>query len=108
VATSKPYSIRFGAWSAISAAVSVVVPAGVVWILRDVDLVDSSITTGDFCNVEGHLNQSIFFARNQTATPGPWFEWRGRQVFNAGEHITVAPGAGAWHATLSGYQLVAP
>lgn len=100
------YSVRFGQWSAIESDVSVTVPAGRVWILRDFDAV---VRTAGAVFLVGAGGQLLFYDLTVSGdTRQPNRSWRGRQVYNAGESIGVGVGSGGeFDATISGYSLLA-
>lgn len=104
---ARVYSRNFVALATSTVGATVVVPAGGLYIVRDIDVVDASGSANSFV-FEGSSSQVIWF---QTYTPGgptSSFEWRGRQVIEAGDSFRVFSGGGPWHMTVSGYSLTLP
>jgi hypothetical protein len=86
----------------------ITVPAGLVYIVRDIDIVQVSAAPADM-DVTGAVGQAFFYYNVANAqTPGPNLNWRGRQVVNEGEPITVSVFHGGFDVTISGYQLTPP
>ena len=84
---------------------TVVVPDGVRIIVRDVDAVNVSGSTGDqliFWNAAGG---AIFSVRQAHEINGLNWQWQGRQVFNPGENIIFQVVSGTWDIQASGYEL---
>lgn len=104
------YSVRFFEDVGLSPGsyLAYTVPDGYVAILRDIDAYSSAGVSDAEIYVEGHLGQTIFYG-NVAATSKSNAQWRGRQVLQAGETITITVGASTdWDVTISGYLLVAP
>lgn len=100
------YSTRFLAVAVATETVTLTVPAGKVWIVRDLDVVPRS---GDVAhNVEwyGSAGQIIWFWSTVPGGGQPAGAWRGRQVFYQGETMSFG-GQGAFDMTCSGYELEA-
>jgi hypothetical protein len=107
VASSSVYSKRFAALSLFTGTVSVTVPAGKVWILRDVDVVNRNSATASF-GIEGSSGQLLWYL-NPVYNPNElWAGWRGRQIFSAGDTIGFSALTGVWDCTASGYELLSP
>jgi len=100
------YSKRFIAASGITAEVSETVPAGVIWILRDVDIYCNAPLGGSRFFLEGSIHQTLWSAvtnPNSINAVG----WRGRQVLVSGESFYVRADTPT-DVTISGYELSLP
>lgn len=102
------YSRNFFQLRGLSGPAPLVVPAGKVWIARDLDVYGNFTAGGDFF-FEGPSLQTIYWTG---WNPGDRFQrqWSGRQVFTAGSTITVRADVGPLDGidvTLSGYELSA-
>lgn len=102
------YSIRIFAQGALTGTHPVTVPAGLVYVLRDVDVWSRTQTSGDAFAILGSNAQLLWFVAIPPLV-NPWIgQWRGRQIFNAGETVTFESAGGEWDVTASGYQLTLP
>lgn len=105
------YSIRIFAAGGLNAAAGVVgpiVPAGHVYVVRDIDALEISGTRPAeffFASQVGVSVQNFFVAT--TADPGN-IQWRGRQVYNEGERVAFSVFTGLWSIACSGYDLTLP
>jgi hypothetical protein len=102
--------------------VQVTVPAGVVWILRDMDFVARGAATQYFRVWIVHtpppltgtsLLVDLFSYSGPDSSVGVPVAWRGRQVMNAGDVLTVDlgsfdPPSHELNVHISGYELQAP
>lgn len=86
------------------------VPAGKVWILRDIMVInfqDQTMPVGPFW--VGSTNVRFIFAmgngRMHGFTP---VEWHGRVVLNAGEQLHVSLTGPFWCVYVGGYELTSP
>lgn len=108
---SAVYSLRlFAAGGLTSAAGTVgpVVPAGLVYVLRDIDALEITGTRPAEWFLAGQTGVSIVnFFISAAADPGNT-QWRGRQVYNTGERIGFTVATGTWSIAASGYQLTLP
>ena len=80
------------------------VPAGKVFIMRDIDARLQTTGASDLFFGEGTTSQ--FFVRMKGAVVQDVGTWRGRQVFNAGETVAAFVDAGLWNWAISGYLLI--
>lgn len=99
------YSTLFYGALASSAGTTVAytVPVGKVAILRDADIVAAGAGAGVFLQ-EGTTPVTFYFTGAPTGFQ--WYEWRGRQVFDAGMTIVVGRfDAQTYGVRLSGYLL---
>lgn len=104
------YSVRLyhGLGVSPGTIVAYTVPAGYRAILRDIDCYSSAGVSNSEIYIEGDLGQTIFHAE-VAATTQDSPQWRGRQVFEPGETISInVGGASAWDITMSGYLLTLP
>lgn len=105
------YSLRIAAFGTLTPATGKVgptVPAGLVYIVRDIDAVDTTIATGDELAVYGPIGEYLLIARQGHELTGFNYSWRGRQVYGPGEQIAFQSIAGSWDIACSGYQLTLP
>jgi len=100
------YSKRFIGVAGATSSVSATVPTGVVWIVRDVDLVAVSALPVH-AGFRGNDGQFIYYIQIESGSTELWSGWRGRQVLIAGETLTLQVFAGSVDATISGYELTA-
>jgi len=106
---STVYSTRFGSKHdlIIGDPLSYTVPAGKIAVLRDIDAYNGVITGNTvYLELVGAPNVIIWqdsWGNNETG----WRDWRGRQVFYAGDEFSVYS-TDLLDATMSGYLLDAP
>jgi len=87
-------------------AFDLVVPAGVVWIIRDIDAFFGGGVSGaaaNWLNPTGGTFAYFPFVGLESSA----FEWRGRQCFQPGEHFAFVSGEGV-DVMVSGYVLTLP
>lgn len=104
------YSVRFYAAVGLAPGSYTVytVPPGYTAIVRDIDCYSSAGVSNAEIYFEGNLGQTFFHAE-VVATTQDSPQWRGRQVFEAGDTISVnVGGASNWDVTISGYLLALP
>ena len=85
-----------------------VVPAGLVYVVRDLDVFCDSAGASDnliMFNQVGGVMLNIIKA--SLAADGS-YAWRGRQVYSAGEQVAFHAFVGTWAIACSGYQLTNP
>lgn len=105
------YSVRLfssGGLTSLAGTVGPVVPTGLVYVLRDVDAIDVSGTTGHQMELLNPSLTTLVFFDNTPGAGGPNFQWRGRQVFDEGEQLGFRAFSGTWSVMASGYQLTKP
>lgn len=105
------YSLRiFSAGSLTSTAglVGPIVPANLIYILRDVDVFDLSGAAGAAMLVMNPTSGFLTFFWGQKEPLTRSYAWRGRQVYNPGERVGFQVQAGTWAIMASGYQLTLP
>lgn len=100
------YSIRItdGTFAVGLSAVVYTVPAGNVFVLRDIQAWPDTGTTSSLNVVFTGTSIMASIGGITAANPG---HWEGRVVFNAGETIKLLVGGGQLEVSLSGYLLVA-
>lgn len=111
MAAQPVYSIRiFGHASLTSAAgiVGPVVPSGLVYVVRDIDVFNNSAATTDLLNVRNQLLGPLTQFQGGTTVATRIGQWRGRQVYGPGEQVGFQVFAGTWAIACSGYQLTLP
>ena len=100
------YSHRFFAGKGVASQIDEHVPAGVLWIVRDVDVYCNAPLGGARFTFMGELGQAIWtavWAPNTTSAQ----QWRGRQVFETGTLFSVKADEPT-DVTVSGYVLTLP
>jgi hypothetical protein len=105
------YSLRIfsaGGLTSSAGTVGPVVPAGLVYVLRDIDAVEITGSASAQLEVLSPNFQPIWFINTANPQIGANFQWRGRQVFNVGEQIGFHAFSGTWSIMASGYQLTLP
>lgn len=99
------YTKRFIAGHLTAGSFVATVPAGKVWIITNMDAVHLGTIEGSM-GVTGATGLYLWFidsaARNLN---DPSFQWEGRQVLYAGEHLTITLGAGVFDVWVTGYEL---
>lgn len=105
------YSLRIFAHAGLTSAGGIVgptVPADLIYIVRDIDVYESTGVTGTTVFVLNALGGALWSAtRSTTPGVGPW-SWRGRQVYSPGEQVGFEVISGTWAIAVSGYQLTLP
>lgn len=105
------YSIRIFATGDLEPAAGVVgpiVPAGLVYIVRDIDVFEfSSVANAELLVYSPVLGPIYTPTRSASGVPSDW-QWRGRQVYNEGEQVGFLSLLGKWAVMASGYQLTLP
>lgn len=85
------------------------VPAGVVWVLRDITLGNLETTdTGAVSITVVAAGAPASVARWATIPDSAAVYWTGRQVLNAGDLLRVYNNSGLMSVLISGYELSAP
>jgi hypothetical protein len=105
------YSIRIfstGGLTSAAGTVGPVVPAGLVYVLRDMDAVEITGATSAQLEVLNPTLQPLWFINTANPQIAANFQWRGRQVFGPGEQVGFHAFSGAWSLMASGYQLTLP
>jgi hypothetical protein len=108
MATPPVYSLRIYSGTPSPSGSTVVVPAGLLYVIRDIDAVLES--GSGTCVIYAQMGASAVFwyATSDPATQPRWQSWRGRQVAYTGENITFVGASGTWGLNVSGYQLTPP
>lgn len=105
------YSLRIFATGGLSPGAGLVgpiVPAGLVYVVRDIDVVETSGTNGTILEFQGQtLGPLTYFERTAADGLGRG-SWRGRQIYNEGEQVGFKALSGTWSISCSGYQLTLP
>lgn len=101
MAFSRVYSTRFvhGRLTAPGTHAGYVVPAGKVAVVRDVCVNAYGATTG------GWAGAGLIKARWALPTDNTSWQWRGDQVFNAGDLITFVVATGGADVSICGFLL---
>jgi hypothetical protein len=105
------YSLRIfsqGGLIPASGVVGPLVPAGLVYVVRDMDIVRRTTGSTDELVI---YNQTLGLLVNVNAgmlDTGQNYRWRGRQIYNEGEQFGVQSIVGTWDVAVSGYQLTLP
>ena len=102
------YSNRLIEEKGLSGPATFVVPAGYIAVIRDLDVYYGNQLFPAYARLIGAANQKLWSVSNSIGSES-YAQWRGRQVFLAGETITVSVDEGGEaDVTLSGYLLIAP
>lgn len=105
------YSLRIFATGGLTVAagkVGPLVPDGLVYVVRDIDVVNETGASTDEMVVFNQTGGHLFVIRQAHEIVGFNFAWRGRQVYNVGEQVAFQSTAGTWSVSCSGYQLTLP
>lgn len=108
--TPPVYSLRIfsGDISPASGTVGPLVPAGLIYVLRDIDVVYRSSTAGDSMVVFNPTLGLLVAYEYDPPPPVSVYQWRGRQVYNVGERVGFRSFGGTWSVCASGYMLSLP
>jgi hypothetical protein len=105
------YSLRIFAHASLAPAGGKngpVVPHGLIYVLRDIDVAETSGVSGSYMAVLNPLGGTLWLAQRNAANPDGDASWRGRQVYGTGEQVAFIAYAGTWSIMASGYQLTLP
>lgn len=100
------YSILVQASIGLNGTLTLTVPAGYKWILRDFDVYWGGGAIAKTVYLRGTAGQAIWF-NGFAIGGGQYASWRGRQVINPGKTCAIVTND-AMDVTLSGYQLTLP
>lgn len=87
------------------------VPAGFVWVVRDVRMVVPSISANNLAQaITISAGGSLYICSSPSfsSVPGILYEWHGRAVVQPGEFLVATTQSPNWVATVDGYQLALP
>lgn len=102
------YSKRLLSSDFATGPINAVVPAGYIWVVRDIDLMWFGPPENDQASVSWEGVGQIFQCVGE-ASVEQHFQWQGRQVGNAGDTLQfLAEQYGNWTALVSGYELSTP
>lgn len=85
-----------------------IVPDGLIYVVRDIDINGVTDTTGDVIAVFNPLGGNLFICREEAGQLNDNHQWRGRQVYSPGEPVQLESFGGTWDVMISGYQLTLP
>jgi hypothetical protein len=105
------YSIRIFATGALAPGaglVGPVVPAGLVYVLRDVDVWNNASSSAVLLQVFNPVGGALWSALDPSQPLHSGWAWRGRQVYAEGERVGFESFNGTWSVMASGYQLTLP
>jgi hypothetical protein len=108
---AKLYSLSIftdGALTSSSGVVGPVVPGGLVYVVRDLDVVEITGVGSTVLHVLSGIGGRMWQAEGGTTIDTTTFAWRGRQVYAAGEQVGFQVVVGTWAIACSGYQLTSP
>jgi hypothetical protein len=97
------YSCQYVAIQGLDSTLVQACPAGVVVVIRDIDVYCAAALGGDFRFI-GNNNQTIDYWSAEAGDAGHTHQWRGRQVFNPGNAFSVSTTV-PMDVTVSGYLL---
>lgn len=98
-----PYSTRFADLAGLNGAFTYNVPEAFRLVLRDVDVYGNAGLSAIHFRILNPAGGTIWLFQVDTDTNASG-QWRGRQVYNAGEAVTFTTD-GAMDVTASGYLL---
>lgn len=100
------YSTRFASISSLNGVRSLgVVPAGFIWIVRDIAFFLEAIGGPYGTFISDGTGGIVFY--QAISSSAPYAHWEGRQVFPAGDELFATTNA-ASAVMVSGYVLTAP
>lgn len=105
---SAPYSklLAEGTGSDTDPPSTYLVPAGKVWIVRDIDAYSNAGLADAVLYVKDIVPGYLFAIAKVAVGSQNVVQWRGRQVLDAGaQGLEVASNAGSWTWRISGYEL---
>jgi hypothetical protein len=103
------YSVLFGHLEALPGGVDVfTVPPGHVYVLRDVDVYQDQPFGAAIVRMSANPPGTFWWAAGMPVTRYAGLPWRGRQVFEAGETLTIYADLPTTIFRLSGYDLSGP
>jgi hypothetical protein len=83
------------------------VPAGRVYVVRDIDWYQSQVAAAAVIRASEGIANLFWFAGAMPVTRYSGFQWRGRQVFQAGMVLQLWADASTTIARVSGYEFSA-
>lgn len=101
------YSAQLFCAGALTGNHPVTVPAGQVYVLRDMDAWAETSHNGDELLVRGTNGNIIWAVLCDGTFAGSLKSWRGRQVIPQGTTFSVNAASGSWDIAISGYILTA-
>jgi hypothetical protein len=105
------YSLRIFATGGLTPAAGIVgptVPAGLIYVLRDIDVVEISSNASAIVQAYGPTGGVLWVYERAASLNSAYSSWRGRQVFDEGEQVGFSSQVGTWAIAASGYQLTKP
>jgi hypothetical protein len=108
MATPPVYSLRIFGGQLTATSSSVTVPAGLLYIVRDIDVVLTTPSGTSVFFLSDPAGGILWYVSVDPAVTARWQGWRGRQVYEDGEVLTMTAQSGTWDIHVSGYQLTLP
>lgn len=103
------YTIRMFAHASLSATTAgPIVPDQFVYVVRDIDITRNDEVGAQQLIVQNPLGGALFLVNGPASVGTINQQWRGRQVYEPGEHIGIICTGGSWSICISGYQLTLP
>lgn len=105
------YSLRIFSSAGLSpgaGTVGPIVPAGFVYIVRDIDAFDDTAGATDNLIIFSQTSGVLINWVGPSPAAAGCYQWRGRQVYNEGEQVALRSFVGTWGVSISGYQLTLP
>lgn len=102
------YSASFIQAAAVEGEERITVPAGQVYILRDIDAWCDQVAAGYEIAFVGYSGQVFFAAVGSASIPLNNAQWRGRLVFTPGQTFGCNVVSGSWGVAMGGYILSLP
>ena len=100
------YSTQLIVVQGLTSAATKVCADGYVMVLRDLDVFYNGLLEASV-HMEGSVGQTIYYNGFAAGGNPQYASWRGRQVLNAGESVTIVCDQ-AQDVSLSGYLLTTP
>ena len=105
------YSLRIFSHAGLTttpAPVGPIVPDGLIYVVRDIDVVELADEVGAIMDVINPTLGPLWRVRIVTGDIPGYHSWRGRAVYGEGEQVGFSVSSGTWSITCSGYQLTLP
>lgn len=104
---SAVYSKRMLVMINTSALQQSFVPAGKVWVVKQISVVCRSGIANDWIVFGSGAVPVVMTFRLGAAAQLQSFNWGGMHVFYAGEAVQLSPQQGTWDGAIAGYELTA-
>lgn len=89
-----------------TASVSAIVPAGYLWVVRDVAIFTGGEEIDDEFNLA--VAGAVIYYGGYSPSTWAYYHWEGRQVCNEGDELEFTATGEVWYVLVSGYALSLP